>query len=172
MRLWIWPAFLCLKTVKNPGKHLCASSQISANLSPLCLKHISVYLTLNNVKLPYLSNNCLPALRLTHQLPPWPDVHPKCLWSAPTTEDSEITLGMQMHAGAQHLWEILPSILELSKAGCDLCKSHGIILYFFFSGASGTNQWSNVTNLQAEKYYSVFLSQIRIWLHIITIWQK
>lgn len=146
------------------------------HLRPLLTFHhsvsnVSLYLTLNNVKLSYLRNNCLPALRLTHQLPPWPDVHPKCLWSPSTTEDSELTLGKCKHADAcrspasvrnpaQCFWAL--------QGWMWLVQITWYNFIVFSVGPTNGPMWPTCRQRNTTQN----LSQIRIWFHIITIWQK
>lgn len=135
------------------------------NISALCLECICAYHILDNAQPSYLSNDCQPALQLTHQLPSWPGEHPNI--SGPP-----IHCKQRAEPGNAE-----PSICEKSCSALFSLLRLGVMLanqmasFYFFSRANGTNERSSGTNLHARQY-TQNLSQVRIWLHIITIYKK
>lgn len=162
MKLWIWPAFLSVSEQLKTQVNICV---LHLNISALCLECICAYHILDNVQPSYLSNDCQPALQLTHQLPSWPGEHPNIS-------------GLPIHCKQRaEPGNAEPSICEKSCSALFSLLRLGVMLanqmasFYFFSRANGTNERSSGTNLHARQY-TQNLSQVRIWLHIITIYKK
>lgn len=160
--VWLWPAFLSISVQLKTQVNICV---LHLNISALCFECICAYHILDNVQPSYLSNDYHPALQLTHHLPPWPGKHPNVSGLHSHCKQKAVP-GNAESSICEKSSSILYSPLRLG-----VMLTNQMASFRFFRRANGTHQWFNETHLHI-RHYTQNLSQVRIRLHIITIYKK